>query len=435
MSRPSRRPPGPSDPYDPAGELLPWLAEQRSRYGDLFQASIYGRTVYVLSAPAHAHHVLVTRWRNYVRKSAAITRISLSLGNGLLSSNGPLWVRQRRMLQPAFSRPAIGALLPLIVRVNEPLCARWAQAAQDGTSVDVSADMSRVTLEITLRALFGEDYPSVAGEFDLIADDPRDLEFARGFSARRELVTSIARARRERDRDGDDLLGRILKARDRDSGEPMSDSQLASEVLTLAVAGHETTASILAWTWYLLATHPRIEKRLLTEIDARGGAGPLTVESMKRLPYLQRVIEEALRLYPPAWLVTRRSLHDDQLGEFFVPAGTEIFISPYLIQRHPAFWERPDQFEPERFEGPGEGSRAALCPFGSGPRNCIGEFMARLEIQAQLVTVLRKVRLSSCGERPQICADINLTTREHLYLRPHLRAATRERVAEAASSS
>ncbi len=432
------RPPGPSEPYDPAQELLPWLEAQRSRYGVLFEASIYGRPVYVLSGPEHAHQVLVAHWRNYVRKSAAITRISLSLGTGLLSSNGPLWVRQRRMLQPAFTRPAIGALLPLILRVNEQLCARWVQAAHGGASVDVTADVSRATLEITLRALFGEDYPAVAGEFELITQDLRDLAFAHGFSALRPLVVEIARARRQRpDAEAADLLGRILSARDRDSGEPMSDAQLASEVLTIAVAGHETTASILAWTWFLLATHPRVEMRLLTEIDALSGA-PVSVEVLKRLPYLSRVIEEALRLYPPAWLVTRRAVQDDHLGEFLVPAGTEIYISPYLIQRNPAYWKMPDRFAPERFEAAGgegergEGERAAArCPFGAGPRNCIGEFMARLEMQAQLLTVLRRLRLKPAGDPPQIAAGINLTTREHLHLRPYLRAAQLERTPEA----
>jgi cytochrome P450 len=420
-----RIPPGPTEKFDSADDLLQWIVAHRDRYGDIYQASVYGSRVYVISAPEYAEHVLLRNWRNYARKGQVVRRIALLLGNGLIASNGDFWASQRRMIQPAFTRPAIGALMPVIVDANTRLLARWEDAARSGSAVNVTRDVSDMVLEITLRSIFGDDYEAAARPFAVLAEDPaRDMQFAQAFRQLGELIIELAVRRRREGRPGADILGTMIQARDRDRGEPMSDAQLAKEAMTLIVAGHETTSTALNWTWYLLARYPDVEARLARELDAcaEGDLPPLS--DFARFPYTEHVIEEALRSYPPLWLMTRHALQDDQLGDYFVPAGTEIYISPYLIQRNPALWPTPDAFDPARFEPTQVDARHKLstCPFGAGPRNCIGEFLARTEMQAHLMTVVPKLKLCYEDPRPAgVLAGMNLLSEHDFFMIPELR--------------
>jgi len=207
----------------------------------------------------------------------------------------------------------------------------------------------------------------------------------------------------------------------------MPDPQLAREALTLVIAGHETTASVLNWIWYLLSRHPRVERRMVDEMGGLlAGRSLSSLQDLARFTYTRQVIEEALRIYPPLWLMTRSARNPDRLGEYLVPAGTEIYISPYLLQRHPRLWPAADQFEPERFD-PGRGkelerSRLSMCPFGAGPRNCIGEYFARVEIQVHLLLIASALRLQYDDPRPaETAAGVNLLSRWHFIMQPKLR--------------
>jgi cytochrome P450 len=421
-----RVPPGPADAYNTDRPLLEWLREQFERFGDIFSASIYGARAYVVSAPEYAEHVLLKNWQNYV-KGQAIKRIALLLGKGLMVSEGDFWIRQRRMIQPAFHRKAIGALAGIISEVNGALLADWQRAAEEKTPINVTRDLSRTVLEVVLRSIFGDDYAEAAPHFNILSDQPeRNLQFAEAFKPLGQVVVRLAARRRAENRVANDILGMLMQAREREGGQAMPDRQLAREIMTLVVAGHETTASVLNWTWYLLSQHPAAEAKLGRELELlECGVPPL--DELPKFSYTQHVIEEAMRLYPPGWLMTRKALKDDRLGEYFVPAGTEIYISPYLIQRHPALWESPDSFDPDRFgaaQAP-HGHALAMLPFSAGPRNCIGEYFARIEMQLHLMIIAPRLRLRYAPiETPEMAAGVNLLSRHDFIMVPQLKAPT-----------
>ena len=215
-----------------------------------------------------------------------------------------------------------------------------------------------------------------------------------------------------------------MEARDRDNGQVMPDRQLVNEIMTLIVAGHETTASALNWAWYLLSQHPEVEAKLSSELH-RSVAELPNLDDLPKFIYTRQVLDEALRLYPPGWLMTRRALRDDQLGDYFVPAGTEIYISPYFIQRHPDLWEAPDRFDPDRFDPDHSQDRHPLAslPFSAGPRNCIGEFFARVEMQIHLMTIAKRLRLRYVEKAlPELNAGVNLRSNQDFIMSPEIKA-------------
>lgn len=387
-------PPGPLGEHWSSQDLLDWMGVQFKSYGDTFQASVCGTSVYATRNLDFAHHVLVSNWQNYV-KGRFIKRVAFLLGNGLMVSEGALWKRQRRMIQPAFHPQSIAALTEMIVRVNAALLEKWRSAARAGAGVNVTRDVSAMALEVVLRSIFGTDYEAVCCHFNLLSEEPaRDFAFAQAFRGLRKLILQVAdRRRRGSTTAHSDFLSLLMHARDSHDSESMQDRQIANEVLTLIVAGHETTASTLNWTWYLLSQHPEAEAQLAQELGHLTGLPNL--DDLPRFPYSRQIIDESMRLYPAGWLMTRKALHDDQLGGYFVPVGTEIYIAPYFIQRHPAIWPDPDRFDPSRFDPDlaRDRHRLATIPFSSGPRNCIGERFARLEMQLHLLIIARRHRL------------------------------------------
>jgi cytochrome P450 len=387
-----RIPPGPAGKYSPSEDLLSWMSDHFKQFGDIYKTSVYGTDVYVVSNPQHVDYVLRENWQNY-KKGQAIKRVNLLLGNGLMVSEGEFWKSQRRMIQPAFHHDAIGALAHVMTLANIALLKKWEHAARERRSVNVTRDVSQMVLDVVLISIFGDDYQQVAPHFSILSDDSaRNLQFAQTFRSLGKMVVQVAAQRRKENLKSTDILGMLLEARDRESGQVMPDRQLVSEIMTLIVAGHETTASTLNWTWYLLSQNSEVEEKLSRELgDLFGNEFP-ELGDLPKFAYTRQVIEEALRLYPPGWLMTRKALKDDQLGGYFVPAGTEIYISPYLIQRHPALWEAPDRFDPDRFESDQSRERRALTmlAFSAGPRKCIGEFFARIEMQIHLMMGRRK---------------------------------------------
>lgn len=425
--------PGPQERFDldANDDSLLLLQELMRQHGDTFVVPSLTRAGHglVINDPDDIRRVLLTNRANYV-KGAGLDRVRMLLGNGLIVSDGELWARQRRMMQPAFLGNANRAVMPLVQNLNVGLVERWAAVADTDQTIDVTEELSAVALDVVLRALFSQDFDRLiqaegASPFDLLTQESRrDLQFAARFRALTRHVRAIIESRRQENRVESDWLSMLMEARDKDSGEPMPDRALLDEVMTLIVAGHETTASTLNWTWYLLSQHPHAEAALqaaVAEAEA-GAAAPDTNEAgaPEAAGYVEQVLQEALRLYPPVWLFSRRALQDDTLGGHHVPAGTDIFISPYLLHRSAPHWDRPEEFLPERFsaEAAAGRHRFAFLPFSAGPRFCIGAGFAMAEMALHLTLVARRFRLQYVGPVPAEAEfQINLRTRHPLRMR------------------
>jgi cytochrome P450 len=348
------------------------------------------------------------------------------LGPGLIISEDELWKRQRSMMQPFFHRRILTQFADTIGAVNDRFIARWAEISRRGEQVNLTDQLSELALEIVLRSIIGTDLDHLSREsggspFDVVTKEQgRNLQFAFKFRALAKPIAALIARRRATGAEHFDFLGMLLGARDKDTGQPMSDREVIDEVLTLIVAGHETSASSLNLAWYLISQHPEVEARLHSEIDAAPEMPAPTIAQMEALPYARQVIDETLRLYPPAWLVPRCTIEPDVLGGYAVPAGTNVLMPLYLLHRHPRFWTQPEAFLPERFAAEHETSRPrfAYAPFGAGPRHCIGESLAIYEMLAHLYKVARHYRLTYASDKPlEFEAQINLRTRYPLHMK------------------
>jgi cytochrome P450 len=414
-----RIPQGPAERYRSTDDLLEWMGHQFRSFGDIFKGSVYGTTMYGIRDVEFAQHVLVENWQNYV-KGQGIRRVALLLGNGLMVSKGDMWKRQRRMIQPAFNHESLEPSLKLITAVNAELLRKWQLAAEKNESVNVTREISGTVLEVTLRFIFGDDYGRVASHFSLLSEESaRNMEFALSFRALGRIILEVIDRRRKDSAISTDVLGIVMQAHDPQSGQLMSDALLIDEILTLIVAGHETTAGTLNWAWYLISQHPEVEQKLSEELNTLAPFSQFG--DLPKFVYTRQIIDEVMRLYPPGWLVTRRALRDDWLGDYFVPAGTEIFVPPYFIQRHPGLWAEPDRFDPDRFrpENSTHRHRLATIPFSAGPRNCIGALFARIEMQIHLMIIARHLRLRYISSRPiEIEAAVNLRSKYDFIMYP-----------------
>ena len=422
-------PPGPDSQFDIGSteDSLERMRELFARYGDIYRVYAPGRKsyTYVIHHPDDVKRVLVSNHKNYT-KGVGLDRVKILLGNGIMTSEGDFWRRQRYMMQPMFHRRVITEFARVIDQANDRFIDRWESQAARGESVNVTDDMSALTLDIVLRAVFGRDLDRLSAEvggnpFAVVTQEPaRNLQFAYKFRSLGKLVAALMRRRASEADEHVDFLAMLMSARDKETGDAMSERELIDEVMTLVGAGHETTASALNWTWYLLALHPQVEARLHAEIDAAPVAASPSLAQMEALPYAQQVVNEALRLYPPGWLLSRRALGADVLAGFEIPAGADVLLSPYLLHRHPRFWPDPDAFKPERFasENEAERSRFAYIPFAAGPRHCIGETFALYEMLMHLYKVARRYRLTYLPTEPvELEAQINLRTKNPLYMR------------------
>ena len=428
-ARASEHPPEPDSQFDIGSteDSLERMRELFLRYGDIYRVYAPGRKsyTYVIHHPDDVKRVLVTNHKNYT-KGVGLDRVKILLGNGIMTSEGDFWRKQRLMMQPMFHRRIITEFAQIIAAANDRFIARWESQAARGESVNVTDDMSELTLDIVLRAVFGTDLDRLTEQsggnpFAVVTKEPaRNLQFAYKFRSLGKLVAELMRRRRAGNEEHIDFLAMLMSARDKETGDAMSERELIDEVMTLVVAGHETTASALNWTWYLLALHPEVESRLHAEIAAAPGVAAPSLAQMEALPYAQQVVNEVLRLYPPGWLLSRRTLGADVLAGFEIPAGTDVLLSPYLLHRHPRFWGEPDAFRPERFAPANEAERPrfAYMPFAAGPRHCIGETFALYEMLMHLYKVARHYRLSYLPTEPvELEAQINLRTKNPLYMR------------------
>ncbi len=425
-------PPGPSEPLDISfnQDALSQLSAAFAQYGDAFRvySPVTESHIYVFSHPDYVKRLLVDNHHNYT-KGIGIERVAILLGKGIMVSEGELWRRQRRMIQPAFHRDNIARMFEHIRNANQELLGKWLACANNNQEINVTQDMSDVTLNIVLRSIFGGDLETIVAShgsnpFALLTDETeRNLTFAYKFRALSRLIMDCVTRRRAQNQDRADLLAMLMAARDRKSGEPMPDRQLLDEVMTLIVAGHETTASALNWMWYLLSQHADVEQRLHQEID-RLPASPATMDELTQLAYTRQVVEETLRLYPPGWLLTRRSIESDNIGGYPIAPNTDVFISPYIVHRHPGFWAEPERFDPERFAPSHAAQRHRFCylPFALGPRACIGEHFAMIEMMLHTAMLARHIRLRYLPKHPiELECQVNLRSKHSIHMLPDKR--------------
>jgi len=421
-------PPGPDEAFELEAhpQILTLMLQLFGEFGAIYKIFSKQRNkyTYVLSDPEMVKHVLITNNRNY-EKGVGIDRVQILLGNGIMVSEGAYWRRQRRMIQPAFHKKVIEQLAADIVATNQMMLARWKEKAQRGVLLNLTDELSEITSQIVLRALFSRDFDGMDNGTGrqpfaiLTAEHARDLLFAMKFRGLSSVIMEVIHARREQGRMEEDFLSMMMAARDQETGKGMSDKELVDETMTLIVAGHETTASALTWAWYLLSRNTAVYAKAKAEALAFRET-ELGFQELQHMPYIKQVIDEAMRLYPPGWLLTRKALTDDQIGTYHVPAGTDIFISPYLIHRHPTIWENPESFDPDRFD-PSLGKerhRFAYFPFSGGPRQCIGDYFAQVEMQLHIALVLRELDVEVLAEEPvALEAQINLRPSKAFFAR------------------
>jgi cytochrome P450 len=409
------------------GDRLGFLVRTARSYGGVARFVVRGRSVFLVTDPAGAKRVLQDNADNYGRKTRSVDALRETLGNGLLTTTGPAWWRNRRLAQPSFHKQRLAGFADVMASSAAEFVERLGRVGANGASFDVVPEFSRLTLRILGGCLFERDLTdeadAVGGALRVVLHHtieklaaffplpgaiptPKNLRFRAALRALDRVVLSLIAERRRDGADRGDLLSMLLAARDEETGEGLSDQQLRDEVMTLLLAGHETTAMALSWTFYLLSLHPGARRTLERELDAAsagaGGAGAARAEDLQRLRYTRMVLDEALRLYPPAWVVTRSADVDDEIGGFAIPAGSRVLVSPYVTQHDPALWDDPEGFDPERFAPEAQEGRPryAYFPFGGGPHLCIGAGFAIMEAAIVLATVARRVRLDLEPGRP-----------------------------------
>jgi cytochrome P450 len=346
-------------------------ASARQQYGDVVRLRAIPFVYwYLVTHPHDVEHVLQTNQRNYRKPDVFTHPVGLLAGRGLLTSEGDFWRHQRRLAQPAFHRQRLAALATLMSDAAASTAEQWDKYAENGASVDVAAEMTRLTLKIVGLGLFSTDLSDRAdrvGPAGRVAFEHvnhrmshllalpeglptwRNRQFREAKRTLDAMVFGLIDERRRTGEDRGDLLSMLLLTRDEETGEGMSDQQLRDEAITLLIPGHETTAAALSWTWYLLSRHPEVECQLHVELaQVLGGRAP-TVDDLPHLAYTTMVFEESMRLYPPAWGQPRQAIADDRIGDYYIPAGANISLCQWVTQRHPDFWDNPEQFDPERF--------------------------------------------------------------------------------------
>ncbi|MCA9535611.1 MAG: cytochrome P450 [Myxococcales bacterium] len=408
----------PSPPGDPlighqrmARDPLTSFLKLREAHGDVVRLQFGTLTAHLVSDPSLVQAVLQDRARIYGKQTRGMKQLRLALGEGLLTSEGDFWLRQRRIAQPAFHRKRIDALTPAMIEAGERARATFVP----GRVFDLHEAMMRLTLDVVATTLLGsgiaEREARVVGaavdfitaesnrrlrnpfQLPLSVPTPQNRTFLRHRANLDAIVFRMIEQRRRSGVMGDDLLSLLLHATDPETGEHMSDAQLRDEVMTIFLAGHETTANALSWAFVQLSRHPAVAQRLKQELDTVLAGRSPTLEDLPALVYTRQVLDEVMRLYPPAWTIARSPTEDDELGGYFIPRGSLVFVSPWVVQRHPALFPNPEGFDPERF-APGTklAHRFAYFPFGGGPRLCIGRTFALVEATLLLATLAQHHR-------------------------------------------
>lgn len=427
-----------------------FLADIAREHGGIARLDFGLRQAYLVTHPDYVKYILQDNYRNYIR-GASIQPARLLLGNGVATTDGDDWLRQRRLMQPAFHRQRVARFVTTIADIVSEVLDRWRSYARRGEPIDIAAEMMRLTLTVIVKTMFSTDitdnvqllersfnvaqaYIFTNGRRPLAAPAWLPTQANRRFRQALEtldaIIYGLIESRRRAPGARDDLLSMLLEAREEETGAGMSDRQLRDEVITIFFAGHETTATALAWTWYALIRHPDVDRRLRAELDEVLGGRRPGYEDLARLAYTGMVFQESMRLYPPIWMYAREAVEDDEIDGYPIPARTMILLSQYVTHHDPAFWPNPQAFDPLRFtpEQIVQRPRFAYYPFGGGPHLCIGNTFATMEAQIILAMVSQAFRMRLVPGHP-------IATAPQVTLRPrHGLLVTLQSVEESAYS-
>lgn len=410
------------------------------RYGDLARLEVGPRVIFLVVHPDHVRQITVERRATYGKEASYDGVRQFLLGDGLLASNGSLWRRQRKLMAPFFTPRATETYLPIMVEDAASFRHRWEAAAQRGVPVDVLAEMSVLTASIILRSMFSmesaETIDWLKGAVEtmlafvsrrqlnplrapLWVPTPQNRAYLKARTQVHDYIQGIIAQRRTLPPEcwPDDLLSRMMRTRDDETGAAMPDELLRDEAITIFFAGHETTARTLAFLWHALANHPEVATRLHAEVDAVLGDTMPTVAHLKQLPYTLRLIKETLRLYPAAPMYARDAVASDEIDGVPIPVGAQMTLMPYLTHRHPAFWQDPLRFDPDRWAPDKEAQRHPLAfhPFAAGQRICLGNNFSLFESHVLVSLLARHFVLHNVpGHTPQLWMDGTLGSRNGL---------------------
>jgi cytochrome P450 len=415
---------GPLNNGDPLGYFTGLMRE----YGDIVSLRVLNFRILLLNHPEHIEDVLVNHPRKFIKGRVLLANKRV-FGRGLLTSEGDFWLRQRRLAQPAFHRARIAGYASTMVEYTERLLHEW----QDGEERDIHAEMMRLTLQIVGKTLFDADVErdaqDIGKSMELLLElsanfrrtifiphwvpTPTNLRMERAIRQIEKVLYRMIAEKRASGRDSGDLLSMLLAAQDED-GSRMTDQQLRDEAITLFLAGHETTANMLSWTWWLLAQNPAVEAKLHAELrTVLAGRAP-SLDDLPRLVYTNHIITESMRLYPPVWGTARTVIEDHEIAGYAVPKGSGVSFAQWTVHRDPRWYETPKEFRPERWEGDllKRIPRFAYFPFGGGPRQCIGNSFALMETALTLATIAQQYRFRLVEGHPVVpLASITLRPR------------------------
>jgi len=442
MSAPAshdERPPRPPGHALLASHLRQWrrdpvkLVTDAARLGRVVRLDLPGRT-FLVTHPADVKHVLQDNHQNYC-KGWVFDRIKPYWGDSLLVADGDTWRRQRHRVQPSFKRERTVGFAPIVTTHTSEMLERWNTVASTGGELRIYDEMTRLALVVIGDVLFGLDMWADVPEMSRAAQTalavlktrvaalaplplwvptPSNRRFNRAMRVLHGYIDGILRRTRDAGSEAPGFLKMLIDARDPESGSPMTDRQLHEEILGMLQQGHDTVGEALAWVWYLVSLHPEVERRLYDEVcEVVGDRVPVAAD-LPRLTYANMVLQEAMRLYPPVWVIPRDAKSDDRIGSCRIPAGSTILLSPYLTHRHPEFWENPEAFDPDRFEPARckERPRHAYVPFGGGPRLCMGADMATMEMLLIMTMVVQRFRLALVpGHREEVECILDMLPR------------------------
>lgn len=416
---------------------LQFLLEMTRQYGDVVRLPVRGGPIHLINHPDGVRQVLQENAKNYGKDPHENSIFIRIVGQSILTTEGETWLRLRRLEQPAFHRGHLLAASPAMVEAVQTYLDGWHDAAEQGSVIDLVPAMTSLVLRVLGKALFSLDLEAdtrtiaesmkVIGTYALAlfyqpllpSFGPLLKRNRQWNAARRALDEVVFRMIHKRRTQLDainpqkDLLSFFLLLRDEDGQPAFNDAQIRNETLSLLIAGHENATSLLCWTWYLLARHPAVAERVFSEVATQLQGRTPTLDDLSRLPYIRMVLEEALRLYPPAWSFPRRALAADTIGGYAIPAGATVLLCPYTTQRHPAFWRDPEVFDPERFSEAAEAGRPryAHFPFGGGQHQCIGAPFAMMEAHLIVAMIAQRYRL-------QLLPDFSIRPEPLVTLRP-----------------
>jgi cytochrome P450 len=401
-------------------DMLGLFKNTAREYGGIAQFKLLTKSYLLVTNPDYVKYILQDNYKNYIRGSSVETGRVL-LGNGLPLIDGDFWLRERRMLQPAFHREQLGKLANVVTNVIHTFMEDWDRKARGRQTLDMDDEMMRLTLTAIIKSMFGAPIDdkiqslsqafTVASKFmlgrsqqmwapPLSVPVPRNVQYNRALKILNDNIFPLISEGRQHPRD--DLLGMMLAMRDADTGEGISDKQARDEVVTIFFAGHETTAATMAWAFYLLSQHPEVEAKVRAEVrTVLNGRSP-TFADLPKLTYMQQVLNEVLRLYPAAYLFAREAVADDKIDGYPIPANILIFITPFVTHRDPKYWPDPERFDPERFtaEQVSGRPRHVYFPFGEGPHVCIGNNFALMEMQLILAMTLQRFHIKLLPNHP-----------------------------------